>query len=134
MYHSAKMPEENGWYWVRFKSGGAVMAFFEPEDEHTVGHYLHERIQRSVAFDSETVAEWIGPLPCPFGDLASDGAYFAADQYREAIRDGKSLVMTLVDGGGGDRSFGTAMGVYQMPLDEALCGTGTMFRKLDRRQ
>lgn len=123
MYH-AKTPNENGWYWVRFSDGSSAMAFWEPEDEPINGHYLHEQLIQPVAFDCKTVEAWIGPLPCPFGDLAGDGAYFAEDQYQDAIRDKTALAMTLVDGGGDTPSFGTAMGVYQLPLNDALEITG----------
>lgn len=131
MYHT-KTPDQNGWYWVRFDDGTISMAYWTPEDGKINGHYLHERMMQPVAFMPEVVESWIGPLPCPFGEFGDSCAYFDESQYVSAIEMGDALVMTVVDGIGSDRNFGTVASHYQMPLDEALNKTGSMMRTIDR--
>lgn len=134
MYHT-KTPEENGWYWVRFEDAD-VLCYWNPEDpapqrlmraEFLPGNrpvFEQERLQNAIA--------WIGPLESPFGEFGSSCAYFDENQYASAIEMGESLVMTVVDGIGSDRNFGTVASHYQMPLDEALNKTGSMMRTVDR--
>lgn len=134
MYHT-KTPDTNGWYWVRFEDAD-VLCYWNPEDPspqrlmraefmpNNKPVFEQERIQNALA--------WIGPLESPFGEFGSSCAYFDEDQYVSAIELGEALVMTLVDGIGSDRNFGTVASHYQMPLDEALEKTGGMMRTIDR--
>lgn len=134
MYHT-KTPEENGWYWVRFDGDDVVMCYWNPEDEV---QYLMRADYKPNLYPCmerdrlQNVKAWIGPLSCPFGEFGDSCAYFDESQYVSAIEMGDALVMTVVDGIGSDRKFGTVASHYQMPLDEALDRTGGMMRTVDR--
>lgn len=132
MYHT-KTPDENGWYWVKLRYGEIGLCRFDPEDgvDDTIW-MMNTAAMSAFQLAAGDVAAWIGPLPCPFGEFGDSCTYFNESQYASAIEMGEALVVTVVDGIGSDRNFGTVASHYQMPLDEALDRTGGMMRMIDR--
>ena len=130
MYHTTT-PDTNGWYWVRFEDAD-VLCYWNPEDPAPQRLLRAESgMNGNMWFEQERLQNaraWVGPLESPFGEFGSSCAYFGESQYVSAIEMGEALVMTVVDGIGSDRNFGTVASHYQMPLDEALSKTGGMMR------
>lgn len=128
--YCTKTPDQNGWYWVRFGDDYA-MCHWNPEDSMPMLMRADPTPHRFRSLEPEAVQNalaWVGPLETPFGEFGNSCAYFDESQYVSAIEMGEALAMTVVDGIGSGRNFGTVASHYQMPLNEALDRTGGMKR------
>lgn len=95
MYYT-ETPVENGWYWVRFDDNIESIVHWSPENETPRLLWPNTKKMRLSPTPVEEVVAWIGPLPSPFGEFASDHGYFAEYIYRSAHESAKDAVMVHV--------------------------------------
>jgi len=135
-----KTPDTNGWYWLE-DDGEWFMGYMRAEEDvpqlvlaieenATMEQFFEQSPGRFFNQESGTFMKptaWIGPLECPGQPFHHEIVEFSMEQHERAIREGKSLVMSVINSQHCDGHMSEIIEAGYMDADKALTTVGRMW-------